>query len=156
MRVSSSLVPDDVRERCDSVANELMELGVGYVGHGVVCRNGCHTGYFSNHEWGKRYFENGYFFVEPILDVLENDLLNFVDWDPLRYQFDKHAVTIQRYHLNRLTAGFTVSSDLNGHKEYLNLGFKIDGNYPKLFFQNRKLIQDYFYAFRNAHTLHRI
>lgn len=156
VRRSTSLVPNNVWEGCDSIARELKGLGVDYVGHGVVCNEGHHTGYFSNFEWGERYFRNGYFFVEPILDVLEQDILNFVHWDALRYESDKHAVAIQRYHMNQITAGFTIASDRGDHKEYLNLGFKTDGKHPQQIFSCRKLVEDYFYAFRKVHTLQRV
>ncbi len=62
MRISSHSTSSDINIKLDEISNELKEIGINYVGHGVVNHKGEHTGYFSERQWGNVYIEKGYFF----------------------------------------------------------------------------------------------
>ncbi|MGB0935706.1 MAG: hypothetical protein ACPGXY_06560 [Alphaproteobacteria bacterium] len=145
-KVSSSHAPQHAKSYLDELAQELAELGVDYVGHGVISPDGHHTGYFSNDQWGDKYIAEGYFFKEPILDSFDTASINIVDWANV----DKLSkISVLRNKENNLKTGVTIETSYQGYREFLNLGF----SKPKPEFSAMmRLIDQYTHLFRKGHT----
>ena len=80
-RLSSQAVPEEIQGKLDLFFNELKEIGISYIGHGVICDQGNHTGYFSNKKWGELYIQRQYFFSEPILKKYTANETDVISWN---------------------------------------------------------------------------
>lgn len=147
MRKHTSSVPVEISSQLDALSQELQEVGVSYVGHGVVDIQGNHTGYFSNSDWKESYLGNSFFHDEPILDVFAIRPFEPVCWDTLV----ENKVTVTRKQALRLSGGVTMACFHQTAFGFLNIGFS-DGQDPQAFLEAyRPLIEAYHQAYDRIH-----
>lgn len=146
-RRSSVLMPDLVARKLDDFSDEMREIGVSYVGYGVINKKGDHTGYFSCKEWGKYYVENGLFFDEPILESFEGAQIYSVDW----HKINQNKVFALRQDKIKLISGVTFKNTVPDYDEFLNIGFCHFVNAAEFTVRNLSLIHAYFAAYQNTY-----
>lgn len=151
-RLSSHAVPWEIRVKLDLFFGDLREVGISYIGHGVVCEQGNHTGYFSNEKWGQFYVQNKYFFDEPILDNYTAKKMDLISWRALE---DAHSIAHTRNEFTKIVSGMTICKQENEFNTFFNIGFDKDIDLIEFSFFKRDLLLAYFQIFNNSHLLWR-
>lgn len=147
--LTSNPVNSSIELKLDGLFEELKEIGVTYLGHGVIDRKGNHTGYFSQKDWGKNYIEKGYFYKEPILNAFDTQKLSTVKWSIVK----KNDVYLDRKNLTGSISGITLKSSYFNVSEYLNIGLDKDESESIRFLSDNSLmLKHYFLLFRKNHT----
>ncbi len=151
-RISSQLIPWEIQNKLDLFFGDLREVGVSYIGHGVVSDGGHHTGYFSNENWGRFYIENRYFFSEPILTNYEKKHLDLIPWLSVE---DRHSIVRVRNEYINVNSGMTVCKKEGEFNTFFNIGFKEGIDIIDFCFFKRDLLLAYFTIFNNYHLMWR-
>ena len=151
-RLSSQAIPNEIQDKLDLFFEELKEVGVAYIGHGVVSDQGNHTGYFSDKKWGELYVQNQYFFDEPILNNYEKNEIDLISWGKVE---DQHSIAHIRNEFTNVISGVTICKKDNGFNTFFNLGFKQDIDLARFSFLKKDIILEYFTAFNKYHLLWR-
>jgi len=145
-RRSTSLMPSVISSKLDEFSEELREIGVSYVGYGVVTHKGDHLGYFSRKDWGLYYVENALFFQEPILEKFDGSEAYAVDW----HQINQNKVFALRQDRIKLIGGVTFKNTNTTYDEYLNVGFCHQVGAAEFTARNLSLIHAYFVAYQRT------
>jgi hypothetical protein len=156
MRISSHSTSSDINIKLDEISNELKEIGINYVGHGVVNYKGEHTGYFSDRQWGNVYIEKGYFFSDPVLQVFDQSPMKIIDWFIVENMTKNNKILHERIQHTGIVGGITLVSQLQNHIEFLNLGFSKKISTTKYLLKHHMLLNIYAQMFRQYHTYQRI
>ena len=151
-RLSSQAVPKELQNKLDLFFDELKEIGVSYVGHGVVSAQGNHTGYFSNEKWAELYIQNKYFFIEPILENYKEKEMDLISWRTLK---DDHSIARARCEYTKIASGMTICKKKSEFNTFFNIGFSKNIDLNKFSFLNKDLLLAYFQAFNKKHLLWR-
>lgn len=151
-RLSSQIVPKELQNKLDLFFNDLQEVGVSYVGHGVVSDEGNHSGYFSHKQWGELYIQNKYFFVEPILKSFEEKKTDLVSW---RQVENDHSIIPLRREYTKASSGLTIRKKDKGLNTFFNVGFTQDIDLLDFTYFKRDLLIAYFKVFNNYHLMWR-
>jgi|LauGreDrversion4_2_1035121.scaffolds.fasta_scaffold325115_1 hypothetical protein len=122
MRNKTSGISSELALQFDAFTKELGELGVSYVGHGLVSTQGDHTGYFSHKKWGEIYLERKFFHDEPILDRFLKTPFEVVHWNCV----EKNKVPSTRHEITNVVNGVTLCNFHSSFFGFLNLGFSDD------------------------------
>ena len=155
VRTSSHLTSNSITHKLDEISHELREIGINYVGHGVVNHKGEHTGYFSDQKWGNLYIEKGYFFSDPVLQVFDHSPLKIIDWFIVESLAKNNKIIQERMHYTGIIGGITLVSQLQNHTEFLNLGFSKKISTTKYLLEHYTLLNRYAHLFRQYHTYQR-
>jgi hypothetical protein len=147
MRKLTTSVPLEISSQLDKLTEELGEIGVSYIGHGVVDTQGNHTGYFSNASWKESYLGNSFFHNEPILDVFALRPFEPVCWDTL----NDNKVALMRKERLSLSGGVTTASFHQTAFGFLNIGFSDGQNAQEFLDAYRPLIEAYHQAYDRIH-----
>lgn len=151
-RLSSHIVPKELQNKLDLFFNDLQEVGVAYIGHGIVSDEGNHSGYFSNRSWGESYVQNNYFFLEPILNSYEEKKSDLISW---RRVEDSHSIVHKRTEYTKANSGLTICKKDKGYNTFFNVGFTQDIDLLDFTFFKRDLLIAYFKVFNNYHLMWR-
>lgn len=151
MRKKTSSVPDSISLRLDVLTKELREIGVSYVGHGVVSLQGDHTGYFSNQEWQNIYLSGRFFHNEPILDAFIKNPLGAVHWQCV----EKNEVASMRREVVDILGGVTLCNFYHSFFGFLNIGFSDERNTYDFLKKNKPLIGAYHQSYDQIHLFWR-
>jgi hypothetical protein len=147
-RISSCELPKEIQAKLHIFFEDLKNIGISYLGHGVVNNKGNHTGYFSNNDWGKSYISNRYFFNEPILQNFEQNHANLILWSGVK---DSNSIAQIRNQFINLVSGMTICKEEAGYHTFFNIGFTTDVNLADFCFYKRDLLLAYFNIFNNYH-----
>lgn len=147
MRNKSSGVLGTIVEQLDSLTEELKEIGVQYVGHGVVSVEGNHTGYFSNREWQGIYLSGKFFHAEPILDQFLKNPFDKVHWKYV----ENNNVAQLRKEMTGVVNGVTLCNFHNSFFGFLNIGFPDDRDTEKFLKDNLPIISAYHNVYDQMH-----
>ena len=147
-RLSSQAVPMEIQNKLDIFFGDLKEVGIAYLGHGVVSDQGDHTGYFSNKSWGEIYIQNKYFFVEPILKNYKNQEIDVISWTALE---DVRSIARTRNEFVQLGSGMTICKRDNAFNTFFNIGFNKDVDIIRFSFLKRDILLAYFTIFNSCH-----
>jgi len=151
-RLSSQNVPKEIQNKLDWFFGDLKEIGVAYIGHGVVNDQGNHTGYFSNREWGELYIQNQYFFFEPIIQNYTKKDMSLIPWGTLE---DNHSIARIRSEYTKISSGVTLCKKDNEFNTFFNIGFSQDIDLIDFLFFKRDVLLSYFQIFNNYHLFWR-
>jgi hypothetical protein len=147
-RLSSEVVPEDIQNTLDILFKKLKEVGVSYLGHGVVSDKGDHSGYFSDKAWGKIYMKNQYFFAEPILDRYEEKPLSLIPWVSVK---DRHSIAQLRNEHTKIASGLTICKRENKFNTFFNIGLDERVDILEFSFFKKDALLDYFTKFNDCH-----
>ncbi len=147
-RSSSQGIPSEIQAKLDLFFTDLQNIGVFYIGHGVINDKGKHTGYFSNKEWGAHYIDNQFFFHEPILGNFQENQIDLISWTGLK---DAHSIAKQRKDFTQVTSGMTLYKKEGDFNTFFNLGFNDEIDLAKFAFLKRDLLLAYFHIFNDCH-----
>lgn len=152
-RISSQSIPKEVQDKLDLFFGELKEIGVSYIGHGVVSDEGNHSGYFSNKKWGELYIKQQYFFAEPILKNYKTKKeIDLISWTMVK---DSHSIAQMRNEFIQVTSGVTICQKEGAFNTFFNIGFDRDYDLARFTFLNKDLLLAYFHAFNENHLVWR-
>jgi hypothetical protein len=147
MRNKTSGISGEVTLQLDAFTKELSELGVSYVGHGLVSLQGDHTGYFSNKKWQEVYLESKFFHEEPILDRFLKNPFEVVHW---RF-IDKNKVASMRNEITNVVSGVTLCNFHSSFFGFLNLGFSDDRSTADFVDYHKPLLSAYHQNYDRRH-----
>jgi len=152
-RLSSQPVPKEIQNKLDLFFQELKEIGVSYIGHGVVSDEGNHSGYFSKKQWGEHYIQRQYFFAEPILKQYKDKKeIDLISWTTVK---DVNSIAQMRNEFTQVTSGVTICKKDDVFNTFFNIGFSKDVDLARFTFLNKDLLLAYFHAFNENHLLWR-
>ena len=147
MRNKTSGISTELTLQLDAFTKELSELGVSYVGHGLVSLQGDHTGYFSNQQWKEIYLESKFFHDEPILDSFLKNPFEVVHW-----QFvDNNKVAAMRSEIAHVVNGVTFCNFHSSFFGFLNIGFSDDRSTTEFIECYRPIISAYHQNYDRMH-----
>lgn len=147
-RNSSQGIPFEIQTKLDLFFGDLQNIGVFYIGHGVISEDGNHTGYFSNKKWGELYINNQYFFHEPILGDFKENQIDLISWTNLK---DVHSIAQMRKEFTQVTSGMTLYKKEGDFRTFFNLGFNKEIDLAQFAFLKRDLLLAYFHIFNDYH-----
>ncbi len=137
----------EITLKLDSFTRELSELGVSYVGHGVVDPDGDHTGYFSHQKWKEIYLESKFFHQEPILDTFLKNPFEAVHW----HFIEENQVSCMRKEIANIVSGVTLCNFHQSYFGFLNIGFSDDRSTPDFIETYKPLIAAYHQHYDRIH-----
>jgi len=147
-RHSTQIVSKEIQNKLDLFYSDLQEVGVSYVGHGVVCDQGNHTGYFSNKKWGDFYIQNKFFFSEPILKTYEENNNELIPWENIN---EEQPIASQRREQTKINSGVTIYVRDHEYNTFFNMGFHEGINPFEFVFFKKDVLLSYFDIFNNYH-----
>lgn len=147
MRKSSRTICQPVAQQMDLLTEELRELGVVYVGHGVVSPQGDHTGYFSHDQWRNLYMGQTFFHKEPILDAFVKNPFGSVHWEYVQ----DNCVASMRREVVGIVNGVTSCRLENGFFCFMNLGFGDARNTQEFVEEYQPLLDAFHSAYNTRH-----
>lgn len=155
-KTSSSIVSNDIRFNLDMFFDELKEINIDYVGHGVINNKGEHTGYFSQKTWGSYYLEKGYFYHDPILEVYDQNPVKIINWINVEENINNKEILCYRTQHTGIVQGVTAVTKFKNHLEFLSLGFKKELDLNNYLIDNHLILKNYMQVFRHYHTYQRV
>ncbi len=120
MKRATSGIPDKVSDSLDALTHELKEVGIAYVGHGVVSTHGDHTGYFADRTWRDIYLSKKFFHQCPVLEVFKLNPFRVVHWD---LDVEDNEVHVMRSKMIGISSGITFCNFYNSYFTFFNVAF---------------------------------
>jgi hypothetical protein len=115
-------LPFDIEEKLDFLTNNIQEMGISHVGHGIIFKNKTPTAYFSSKDWGRRYDADGLVHCDPIRACAIETNYQILPWDAISCTKEQKINLDERKRAFCAHSGVLISLKNENFHETLVLG----------------------------------
>lgn len=145
-------LPSDIQEKLLALTNNLREIGITHIGHGLIVGTLKPTAYFSCKEWADRYDDEDLVSRDPIRACALNTNFKLVPWDYIPASKEQRPVLEERKREFCSKSGLLMSIK---HKEFHEtLAFGTDSkkhDITHFFSKNSRVLIENFLMLRREH-----
>lgn len=145
-------LPSDIEENLLSLTNNLRELGVTHVGHGLIVKSLKPTAFFSCKEWANRYDDEDLVSRDPVRACAVNTNFKVVPWEYIPSNKEQRPILEERKREFCAKTGLLISIKHKQFHETFVFGTDSNKNDITHFFsKNLRVLIDNLLMFRKEH-----